>query len=132
MTDHHHFNDKLLATLNKEAGDIALLWNAATQEFMDGNSHEGVHAPPALVAFFGHIVDITGILAPPEFDQQPDAEDIHEILHTRITTFADAIFTFAQYCSTHGLLRANLTPCTCGEATDDEIRNLLEGRIDEQ
>lgn len=107
-----HYTDDEKVRLVRESANVQLAWIEFVKHVPD---LQPIHPPPALHAMVNEIIDHT----------MPDLspED-----RSFITCMLARMFEFGQFSIKRGLICDNLLPCKCGEATDQGLRELLDGR----
>lgn len=115
--------------------DLVSLWNAHVQVARDGNTTDGIHPPPTMVAMYMGLFgmgqktpldDLIDKIADDDSSTQ-DIADAVEKTQMEILSIAVSFFKFGQFCSANGLLYANMVQCNCEELTDAALQKFLEG-----
>lgn len=117
--------------IQQDLHSLQTLWNIFAQEQLDSSVGHGPHPLPAMNLFSTVLIN-NGFLENPAIMERISFED-EDAFDDWVTTvvqslcmFSDAMFRFAQYCYAHGVLHANMTPCTCSTVTDEDITDLLK------
>lgn len=109
--------DELSIAVKEDLNKLHTAWKIYLKNRFDGRE-DGVHLPPALIAACGGIFD--------DMTEELSLFTTDATLRI-IATFGATMFAFGQNAITNGVLAANMDPCKCGEITDDDITNLLNG-----
>lgn len=112
------FTPEQVEIVQKEIDQLMLIWAQWQYTRRDTSATPSVHMPPALIAYNDFITECVASMALPE---TVDLGYLVGIV-TGIT------FPFSQFCMNQGFLFANMTPCNCGEVTDEALTKLLEGQ----
>lgn len=91
-----------------------------------GNGQESDwHMPPAMA----EAMQGTAQAYLKQQDFVADPKDDNDFQHNWdiIVRYGDYMFNFGQYAYANGLLRANMTPCTCIHVSDDQIESFFDG-----
>lgn len=113
--------------MQQEVQNLTLLM-CAYEEHVKDSPNTNLHPAPALGrVLMNQVSAILGTTLTSEMiEEMPD--DLGELLVTRLSIFATNVFAFAQWCVGQGMLAANLTPCSCGQVSDEEIQVFINGQ----
>ena len=117
--------------IEKQTQDLLLAWNELSDRYFNGDVHHGEHPPPALMSIYEAILTTHNplqVVSAVSMGMTPDGLTFGEALTEalgQIIAYGDTMFRFAQFCTTRGLLHANLVPCNCNTVSDEELRKWL-------